>query len=218
MQGLIRCALVAGILCACHSDDTTSPDGHEDGEGGLKVKWSSRPGDVPVSLGSNVTLTSARFALDSLREIGDAGPGDLRTTEESIDLSWEMGQDPPQDVEFSEAPSGLYSQISLQIDGHVTQDSYTFHGTAIVNSNLENFEISDNNPLAVMLAIDKSVSPGTTSTIDIEIDFEHAISVVDFSSLNKSDGELQLSEGDPGIVEFRKKLIESFKTPNIAPH
>ncbi|HTL32567.1 MAG TPA: hypothetical protein VL326_05565, partial [Kofleriaceae bacterium] len=78
--------------------------------------------------------------------------------------------------------------------------------------------IEDSEPLAINLSIDKSLSAGATSTIDIEIDFDHAISAVDFSMLNKSDGKLQLDESDSQIVELRKKLVEAFKTPNIAPH
>ena len=218
MQGLIRCALVAGLVCACHSDDTTTPDGDAGGDGGLTVRWSSRPTDWPGDLGSNVTLESARFALDSLRVIGDAGPGDLRTTKDAFEVRWAEAQDPPDDIKFDNAPTGLYSQLSLQIDGNLVEDSYELKGTVIVNNNEEDFVIEDSEPLAINLSIDKSLSAGATSTIDIEIDFDHAISAVDFSQLNKSDGKLQLDESDSQIVELRKKLVEAFKTPNIAPH
>jgi hypothetical protein len=218
MQGLIRCALVAGLISACNPDDTTTPDGDVTGDGGLTVRWGSRPESWPGDLGSNVTLQSARFALDSLRVIGDAGPGDPRTTKDAFVVRWADGEAPPQDIEFQSAPTGLYSQISLQLDGNVVEESYELRGMVMVNGDLEVFQIEDSDPLAISLSIDKSLSPGAKSTIDIQIDFAHAISAVDFSSLDFNDGELQLDEGDPEIVEFRKKLVESFKTPNITPH
>jgi hypothetical protein len=218
MQGLIRWAVVAGLISACHSDDTTTPDSDVAGDGGLTVRWGSQPESWPGNLGSNVTLQSARFALDRLRVVGDAGPGDLRTTKDGFVVSWATGEAPPTDVEFLNAPTGLYSQISLQIDGNVVEESYELRGTVVVDSNVEEFRIEDSEPLAVVLSIDKSLSPGARSTIDIQIDFAHAVSAVDFKNLDTSDGVLQLDEGDVEIVEFRKKLVESFKTPNISPH
>ncbi|HUS33417.1 MAG TPA: hypothetical protein VMZ53_33170 [Kofleriaceae bacterium] len=217
MQGLIRCAVVAGLFCACHSDDTTTPDGDVGGDAGLTVRWTSRPVTWPGDLGSTVTIKSARFHLDSLRVIGDAGPGDLRTSKDAFEVRWEEGRDPPADIQFDNAPTGLYSQIALQIDGNVVEDSYELRGTVVVNNNLEDFVIEDADPLAINLSIDKSLSAGSKATIDIEIDFAHALSAVDFSAMNKSDGKLQLDESDAGITELRKKLLESFKTPNIAP-
>jgi hypothetical protein len=217
MQGLIRCALVAALVCACHSDDTSTPDGDVGGDAGLTVRWSSRPLAWPADLGSNVTLEDARFQLDSLRVIGDAGPGDPRTTKDAFVVRWQTAEDPPENIKFDNAPTGLYSQIALQIDGNVVEDSYELRGTVIVNNNLEDFVIEDSNPLPINLSIDKSVSAGATATIDIEIDLAHVLSTVDFSMMNKSDGKLQLDEDDNGIVELRKKLVESFKTPNIAP-
>ena len=217
MQGLIRCALVAALVCACHSDDTTTPDSNIGGDAGLTVRWSSRPLQWPADLGSTVILEDARFQLDSLRVIGDAGPGDLRTTKDAFEVRWQDGGDPPADIKFDSAPTGLYSQIALQIDGNLVEDSYELKGTVVVDSNLEEFVIEDSNPLPINLSIDKSLSAGSTATIDIQIDFENALSSVDFSTLNKSDGKLQLDQSDPGIVELRKKLVESFKTPNISP-
>jgi hypothetical protein len=217
MQGLIRCALVAALASACHSDDTTTPDSDIGGDAGLTVRWSSRPLEWPADLGSTIVLDDARFELDSLRVIGDAGPGDPRTTKDAFEVRWRTAEDPPEDIKFDSAPTGLYSQIALQIDGNVVEDSYELRGTVIVNNNLEDFVIEDANPLPINLSIDKSLSAGSTATIDIEIDFAHALSAVDFTTLNKSDGKLQLDESDAGIVELRKKLVESFKTPNIAP-
>ena len=217
MQGLIRCVFVAGLVCACNPDDTTTPDADHSGDGGLTVQWSSKPGTWPADVGSTVIVERARFALDSLRVIGDAGPGDPRTTKGAFELKWEGTNNSPEEIRFEDAPTGLYSQISLQVDGNLVEDSYQLEGTVVVNSNTEDFVIEDTSPLAINLSIDKSVSAGSSSTIGIEVDFAHILSAVDWATLEKSDGALQLDEGDAGIVELRKKLVESFKTPNISP-
>jgi hypothetical protein len=124
MQGLIRCALVAGLICACHSDDTATPDGPVGGDAGLTVRWASRPTTWPADVGSTIIVERVRFALDSLRVIGDAGPGDLRTTKDAFELRWEESRDPPEDIKFESAPTGLYSQIALQVDCILIEDSY----------------------------------------------------------------------------------------------
>ena len=219
MQGLIRCVVVAGLLSACDTGHTDTPDG-EVGDGGLTVTWSSRPETWPAQVDTGLTLTSAQFACDSLRVIGDAGPGDMRTTAEDFTVHWE-GAEAPAPIMFADAPNGLYSQISLLFDGHVSTASYKLEGTVVVNNNTEDFVIEDDNPLPVTVSLEKSVSPGATSTIRIDIDFAHALDAVKWDQLPKSDGKLQLENGNPDLTDFRKKLVEAFSTPaiNVAkPH
>lgn len=213
MQGLIRCVIVAGLISACHTDDTGTPDG-ETGDAGLTVKWSSRPETWPAQVETGLTLNSARFACDSLRVIGDAGPGDMRTTAQGFEVYWE-GSNAPESIKFENAPPGLYSQIALLFDGHIINDSYQLKGTVVVNGNTEDFVIEDDNPLGVTVSLEKLVSPGATSTIRIDIDFQHALDAVNWDQLPKSDGKLQLETGNPDLLQFRKNLIESFTTPAI---
>ena len=107
------------------------------------------------------------------------------------------------------------TEIALLFDGHVTTSSYQLSGTVVVNNNTEDFVIEDDNPLPVTVSLEKLVSPGATSTIEIDIDFAHALDVVKWDQLPKSDGKLQLETGNPDLVEFRKKLIEAFTTTAI---
>ena len=213
MQGLIRCVVVAGLISACHTDDTGTPDG-ETGDAGLTIKWSSRPEMWPAQVETGLTLTSARFACDNLRVIGDAGPGDMRTTAQDFLVYWD-GSNAPESIKFEDAPPGLYSQIALLFDGHVITHSYQFKGTVVVNGNTEDFVIEDDNPLGVTVSLEKLVSPGATSTISIDIDFQHALDVVKWDQLPKSDGKLELETFNPDLAEFRKKLIEAFTTTAI---
>src|SRR5438094_9495192 len=107
MQGLIRCVVVAGLVSACHGDDTATPDG-DTADAGLTVRWSSRPETWPAQVDTGLTLTSARFACDSLRVIGDAGPGDVRTTSKDFEVFWD-DSNAPDSIKFADAPPGLYS-------------------------------------------------------------------------------------------------------------
>ena len=59
-----------------------------------------------------------------------------------------------------------------------------------------------------------TLMPGKSASVDLQIDFGHALSAVDFDSLDFENGHLELNEGDFEIISFRKKLIESFKPLN----
>ena len=119
MRGTIRCVVVAGVLLGCHSDDTVvPPEDSTSGASGLVVHWSSAPTTWPGDLGGGITIESARFKIDSVRVIGDAGPGDPRTTATQFEARWNQETAPADNV-FDDAPPGLYSQISLSIDGHL---------------------------------------------------------------------------------------------------
>src|SRR5262245_30058678 len=102
MQGPIRCVLLAGLLQGCDpgSANTPEPDAPL-GPTGLTVAWSSTPSGWP-STTDIVTLERARFAVSSLRVLGDAGPGDPRTTSTRLDVRWERDV-APGEIEFNDA-------------------------------------------------------------------------------------------------------------------
>ena len=115
MSGLRRCVVFAGLLVAACGDDTSMP-GIDAGTGsGLVVAWSTRPATWPIDLGNGLTLEVATFALDRLRVVGDAAPGDPRTTASATELRWDDVTKPPE-VSFPNAPGGVYSQLSLLIE------------------------------------------------------------------------------------------------------
>ncbi|HSD89896.1 MAG TPA: hypothetical protein VLB44_20335 [Kofleriaceae bacterium] len=215
MQGMIRCALVAGFLFGCHTDDTAPPDGPVSGNAGITVDWATTPPTWPGTIKDGVTLERARFALDSLRVIGDAGPGDPRTTARTLDVRWESGTSPDQ-IAFADAPTGLYSQLAIQLDGHLITNSYRFEGVAHVNGVDYEFRVEDSNALPVTLSISETVSPSQNTAIRINVDFVHALESVDFASLPIDDGRLELETTSPGITEFRQKLVESFTAPTFS--
>lgn len=210
MQGMIRCVVVAGLLSACHADDTAVPDAATGATSAMTVRWSTQPGSWPGVIQDGVTVDSARFAFDSLRVIGDAGPGDLRTTARTLELRWEMDRDPPTAIVFNDAPAGRYSQVALQLDGQLVNNSYEIRGTVQVNGNDIEYRIEDDGALAITMSIDKMKSPAAAIQLTVDVDFVHAINSVDFSKLPNDGGHLQLDSSDPLMIDFRKKLTESF--------
>jgi hypothetical protein len=212
MQGPIRCVLVAGLVMGCSGDDTTVPpmlDAPVSGSGGLVVTWSTSPATWPSTL-NGITLDRADFAIDSLRVVGDAGPGDPRTTATAFMIRWDDNS-APDDLMFSDAPTGLYSQVSMAIDGHLSTESFEIRGTATAESETKDFEISSDNPLAITVQIDRTLMPPDIATVQLRIDFTHALSVIDFKDLDSSDGEWSLEDGDDQMAAFRQALGESFE-------
>lgn len=210
MRGTIRCVVIAGLLGGCPSDDTNVRDDAPIEESGLAVVWSSDPSSWPSDLGSGVTLESAVFAIDNLRVIGDAGPGDPRTTKTTFAVRWdENGQ--PVEIVFDEAPPGLYSQLSIVIDGHLATDSIEIRGHAFVNNDTWEYRIEEQNMLGFTVPIDKMLSPGRATRIGLRVNFRHALDAIDFSTLRVDDGHLTLESTDTQMPAFRQKLVESFE-------
>jgi hypothetical protein len=211
MQGSIRCAVIAGVLSACSGDDTALPvDASVTTGSGLVLEWGSEPRTWPADLGDGVVLERATFAFDSLRVVGDAGPGDPRTTKSGFTVRWDQVTQPAA-ITFAEAPTGLYSQISLVIDGQLSGDSFDLRGRVFLDGSDWDFRIDDDSPLPVTIAIDQILSPPQVATVRLRVNFKHALDAIDFDSLDRDSGRIELGSGDPQMIVFRAKLMESFE-------
>jgi hypothetical protein len=212
MQGSIRCAVIAGVLSACSGDDTALPvDASVTTGSGLVLEWGSEPRTWPADLGDGVVLERATFAFDSLRVVGDAGPGDPRTTKSGFTVRWDQVTQPAA-ITFAEAPTGLYSQISLVIDGQLSGESFDLRGRVFLDDTDWEFRIEDDSPLPVTLAIDQTLTPPQVATVKLRVNFKHALDAIDFSGLGRDGGRLVLDRDDPQMVAFRAKLMASFET------
>lgn len=213
MQGTIRCVVVAGMLVGCHSDDTSTPDAMTAGPTGLVVHWSTSP-ELPSTIVDGVSIERARFALGSLRVVGDAGPGDPRTTASAVEMcfAWSDVCASSEDITFEDAPPGLYSQVAINLDGIFTlTKAYEIRGHVVVNSQEWEYRIEDAVPLPFNVGIDEMVSPGETATIDLRINFMHALDGIDWENLEIDGDRLELETGDSQMTSFRSKLVESFE-------
>jgi hypothetical protein len=195
----------------CDPGDTSAPDATV-GASGLSVEWSSSPSTWPSSPEDGLTIEKARFALDSLRVVGDAGPGDPRTSIANMELGfdWDSVGQRPSTIAFDDAPTGLYSQVALAFDGG-TEDAFEIRGHVRVNSVDWEYRIQDSQPLTFNVGISEMVSPGETAVVRLRINFAHALDIVDFATLDTSDGRLELDNGDSQMSQFRATLIESFE-------
>ena len=78
------------------------------------LPWNVTP-DIPSTLSGNTTIESATFRISSLRVIGDADPGDPRTTQASFVVQWGSELE-PQAIVFNTAPSGLSLLVRVDRD------------------------------------------------------------------------------------------------------
>lgn len=211
MQAVVRSALLVGLFCACHGTDTAAPDAAgpdaAPGASGLRVTWSSSP-QIPGST-SNTTVTNAVFRIDNLRVIGDAGPGDPRTSETAFVVHWDYDEH-PDPIVFSDAPTGLYSKVTVQADGHLVDYSYEIDGKVEVNGSTQDFVIHDRDALTANIAISTTLDPGGQAQIPIRVRLDDALGVIDFSQLSYDDGHLELDTFDSQMQAFRDKLATSF--------
>jgi hypothetical protein len=220
MQAVVRSALLVGLACACSGSAAVTPDatqGSADGGSGagLYVHWWTDP-YIPGSVGTNTSVTSATFRLTSLRVIGDADPGDSRTTWSDFTIHWDA-DGRPHTISFPQAPTGLYSKVSLAIDGQIIDSSYEIIGTTEVGGVTKPFKIHDLNSLDISLDTSETVSPGAAVDLTVHIDFSNALANVDFTALSVDDGYLDLDTLDAQMPAFRQQLTQSFHVQDGSP-
>ena len=223
MQGLIRCGLIAGSLIACHTANPAGPDGATaDGDGsgataGLHVAFESDPAPIPSLLDTGFTLETVVFKFDNLKVIGDAGPGDPRTTASNFIVKWDDQTTPPP-IDFSSAPTGLYSKVSFQIDGHLIDDSYIVRGHVTVSGTSYPFKVEDRSSLSASLDCNLMLEAGGNETIKVKIAFKDALESVNWANVHNDEGTLELDDTDPQIVTFHTKLSDSISIDNSGPN
>lgn len=209
MSGPFRCAVIAGLVVAGCGDESTPQAGDAAVGGGLVLAWDAQPTTWPGDVGRGVTIERATFAVDSVRIVGDAAPGDPRTTASALELQWDQAGTPAA-VVFPDAPGGVYSQLSLRIDGLVAGPSLSIGGRVVRDDGDYAFTIVEDSPVSVTLALDASLAPPAPLTVVVRIDFEHVLDAIDFAAIDDSGGTLEIASDDPQMATVRTKLVESF--------
>jgi hypothetical protein len=220
MQGMIRCGLLAGLLVGCHTSDPATPDAPPiDGHGppGLHVTWESEPATYPGNLEDWLTVKSVDLTAESLRVIGDAGPGDPRTTKAAFQLRWDK-DDSPQPIDFVDAPTGLYSKLSLQLDGYTLLPSLEIEGQVVLAGVTLDFEVEDRNAVPVSLDCDRMLQPGGSAVLAVKLRLHDALTSIDWESLPVHDGKIELETGNPQLDDFVEKFGRAFSIDNSGPH
>ena len=214
MNGAMWWRMIAVFLVGCHGTSTDTvdapPDTSSGGMMGLNVLFTSNPPTIPglVDASRQLSITSATLHPQFLRVIGDAGVGDTRTTELGFDFSWDTGVTPTA-LSFPDAPSGIYSNLSAEIDGLFIDYSYEVRGSVMVNSAMHDFYIHDRDRFDVSIdSIHVELDAGGSADVTLSVDFTQALKNVDYTKL--SGDPLDMDTGDSQIDNFRDKLKDGF--------
>ena len=221
-------------------DAAPAPDGDggpDEGDGGLPTAGlvldiEGGP-ELPAALGGTYSAraTRARLELENVRVIGDAAPGDERTTEAFVLLAWPdgagdggggearrgdgdgagegEGDDAEVRIVFPSAPPGIYSRVLCQVT------RYELSGTVELGETTAPFAIVDQPATPLSVSIDLGgvlLEANATGRIQIEVDVDEAILAPDWDQVD-ADGEgvLRIGSGSPQIGAVRDALLEEFE-------
>ena len=195
------------MLAACPGGDDDVDLDAAPGASGLRVTWSTNPA-IPAAISADARVDAVKLKLSSVRAIGDAAPGDGRTSTGGLELSW-TDKDRPAAVRFADAPAGLYSRLELGSGGD--DEEYTIRGQARVGGTWYPFRIEDRTPLSVGIPLDVVLAPGDEVEVPVVLDVAAVIGAVEWDDLELDGGELHVDEDDGEIVPIRAALARAFR-------
>lgn len=191
---------------AAGADGASSSDAPSSATG-LVVTLTADPA-LPGMVRSDVVVTRALFRVKTLEVVGDAGSGG--TMQADLELDWSAATQ-PLPVQFPFAPPGLYSQVTLDIDGDVAEPSYEITGMAMVGGAMAPFAIIDTGRLEVDVRnFDVTLPPNGMATLPVRLDLRDALEL-DFDQLDNVGGVWTLGPTHALIDGFRDDLDEAFK-------
>jgi hypothetical protein len=163
---------------------------------------------LPVTWDRDETLTVSGVSLElrDIRLIGDAAPGDSRTSRDQLKLSWPASAVPV--VSFGNAPPGLYSRLratvrEFDVDAQVQRDQ---------DDSPWQLELdTEGNPVQLDIALGDVILPvGGLVTLEVDFELDKVLKDIDFGSIEVEDGEGELDPGDAGFDVVIEKLREAF--------
>lgn len=204
----MRTLLVIGLLAGCHGDDsTTTPDAVTPGPMGLELRWMPDP-LLPGPISTDLTVTRAEFGFSRISVVGDAGPGDPRTTMSHVTPVWDASTRPAP-VPFEDAPAGLYSQVVLDLDGDDGDHTFEITGTVMLATPMP-FRVVDNQAQRIAVACEVLVADRALTAAALGLDAEKLLTEIDFSTARVVGGVIVVDHTDAQILEVRQALSEVF--------
>lgn len=189
-------------------DAGREPDAGEPPVGaGLVFQFESEPGLGEDELGGeyNPVIDEVVLTLVQVRAIGDAAPGDERTSADELALSWADGD--TEELEFPQAPPGFYAQLLAELA------SYEIEGTLQVSGDRVPFRIAESGAnIEIAVGLDGlALEPGMDRTVTITVDLGDVVEAVDWDSVPAGDdGVRRLSAESEAMVEVRQRLQDAF--------
>ena len=227
-------ALVALLGAACSVESPSRPDGGaepgDDGGGpgpdapvgsaGLVLEFRGVPA-LSADLGGtwDAELDEVRLDLENVRAVGDAAPGDERTSRDQLRLEWwgerdgdggDDGQNDPVVVTFDQAPPGLYSNVFAEL---VT---YRMEGSVVVDvegGGERDFKIDDDPSPGIAISIPLggvTLEAGETRRVTIEVSCAAAVVDTPWDQVEEDSGDLVVDDGSPEITAVRQAMQAAF--------
>jgi hypothetical protein len=144
-----------------------------------------------------VVITQARYRLAEVRAIGDAAPGDERTSRQEFEIRFEDGAI---DLPFPLAPQGIYSILLADVDRYEVKGHLQKAGEEV------DFEIVDDESDLELQVDLEGLELGEELVICvIEMDPRAITRVVDWGPLEPDDeDEIEIDKDFPGIDALRE--------------
>ena len=209
MRGVIAAVLFVGVGVGCTPTSSMTTDAGDPPQGSmLRLGWSANPASVPGSASNDVSLASARFSVHDLRVIGDAGPGDPRTSVKQLELDWHTGETPAVTA-FPMAPLGRYSRVAFEVEGDAASVAMT--GTVVIDGNSPvPYALTDSGEMVVSVDIDVELVAGADTTIVLSADLAKIATSIDYKSLPSLAGTRTLTSLDPQASKFESEVRAAF--------
>jgi hypothetical protein len=210
-------AVGAGCLAAAIVACTTGGSGGDGGGGGsggsglntgVNIPWSTMPASIPGNVTEDLTVHSASFTVQALEVLGDAGGGS--STQTSLLLSWGSDGSTPMTTMLPDAPAGVYSKLSMKVDGSQLGDSYTMAGTVSVVGIDTPYIVHDSAALAIDVPVTGALAPGQTLSLPIAVNLGMIASSIDFSKTDFQNGTFVLGSDSSQIDAFRAVVKAAF--------
>jgi hypothetical protein len=201
---------------ACSSDSTMPDAATADAStGGLTIELVAK-GGVPQMPQATVEITRLVIGMKTIRAIGDAAPGDMRTTRTDLELEWRDNLMPVPHL-FPMAPPGVYSTVELRVgDSTKSAAAIDIVGRATRGGNLVPFEIeSQTSEVPISIAVSTVLTPRTIATTTIEVDVAALVEDIVWDSVPlTTEGRLYIGDGDPGMASVVSEIATAFASAN----
>jgi len=161
---------------------------------------------------ADVEITKVTIGATTIRAIGDAAPGDVRTTRDKYQFEWRDNLSPIPLI-FTSAPPGLYSRVDFQVnDSAVSADAINIIGHARRGGMLLPFEIDNNNSeIPIDVGINTVLAPREVAMTTIELDVADLVDDIDWTTVTVTgDGRLYITDGDPAMTNIVSNLATAF--------